>query len=98
MCLAIPGKITQIDESRMAQVDIMGIQRSVSLSLLPKAKLGDYVLVHAGFGIEIVDEESARETLDLVMELAQIDDQMDGASGSGQTNMDMFGADTTTTI
>lgn len=64
MCLAIPGKI--LDDKR---VDFNGVIREVSFDLVPKAKVGDYVLVHAGFAIEIVDLEEAKKTLDLVKEL-----------------------------
>ena len=64
MCLAFPGKI--IDDKR---VDFNGVIREVAFDLVPKAKVGDYVLVHAGFAIEIVDLEEAKKTLDLVKEL-----------------------------
>lgn len=69
MCLAVPGKITEINDERLANVDMMGVEREASLDLVPNAKVGDYVLVHAGFAIEIVPEESAQETLDLMDEL-----------------------------
>ena len=65
MCLAIPGKIQTIGEHRMAKVDIMGVSREASLDLVPEADVGDYVLVHAGFAIQIVDEQFAEETLEL---------------------------------
>jgi hydrogenase expression/formation protein HypC len=69
MCLAIPGKLVSIDgETGMA--DFRGVERRVVLTFVPKAKLGDYVLVHAGFAIQTVDEEDARETLRLLEELA----------------------------
>ena len=66
MCLAIPGKIETIDSDNLATVNIMGVSRSVSVDLTPNAQVGDYVLVHAGFAIEIVDAEYARETIDLI--------------------------------
>ncbi len=69
MCLAIPGKIVGIDEGNLASVDIMGIERQTSLDLVPDAKIGDYVLVHAGFAIEIIPEDSVAESLDLISEL-----------------------------
>ena len=77
MCLAIPGKITSIGDNGMAQVDFMGISREASLDLLPDAKVGDYILVHAGFGIEVVDEASAQETLDLIREINDVAGVMD---------------------
>jgi len=69
MCLAIPAKVTSIGENCMADVDIMGVTRHVSLDLVPEAKVGDHVLVHAGFAIQIVDEEFANETLELLKTL-----------------------------
>jgi hydrogenase expression/formation protein HypC len=65
MCLAIPARVMSIGENRMAEVDIMGVSRHVSLDLVPDASENDYVLVHAGFAIQIVDEEAARESLEL---------------------------------
>jgi len=73
MCLAIPARIESINTSdRMALVDILGIKREVALDLTPRAQTGDYVLVHAGYAIEIVSEESARETLDIICEFPEI--------------------------
>lgn len=66
MCLAIPSKVISVGEFRMADVDIMGVQRTISLDLVPDAKAGDWVLVHAGFAIEVVDEEFANESLELI--------------------------------
>jgi len=67
MCLAIPSKITKI-ENNMATIDVEGIQREASLLLLEDARVGDYVIVHAGFAISKLDEAAARETLDLLRE------------------------------
>lgn len=69
MCLAIPAQITQKNEGNMATVDIMGVTRKVSLDLLPQAEVGDYVLVHAGFGIEVISKEDAQQTLDLINQM-----------------------------
>lgn len=69
MCLAIPAKVVTIDEQRMAEVDIMGVSRKVSLDLVPEATPDDYVLVHAGFALQVVDEETANETLELLKTL-----------------------------
>lgn len=70
MCLAIPARVTSIGEHNMAEVDIMGVSRHVSLDLVPEAQAGDHVLVHAGFAIQVVDEEFANETLELLKQLA----------------------------
>jgi len=72
MCLAIPARIETIDDDRMAQVDILGIKRTVALDLVPKAQIGDFVLVHAGYAIEIISEESAEETLALIREFPEL--------------------------
>lgn len=69
MCLAVPAKIVdRVD--MMATVEVSGVTRQVSLMLLPDAKVGDYVLVHAGFAIQTVDEEEAKRTLELFEEMA----------------------------
>ena len=67
MCLAIPSRITKI-ENNMATIDVEGVQREASLLLLEDAQVGDYVIVHAGFAIQKLDEAAARETLDLLRE------------------------------
>ena len=69
MCLAIPVLIVSI-EGAMACAEVGGVERSISLTLTPEAQVGDYVLVHAGFAISVVDEEEAQETLRLLRELA----------------------------
>jgi len=74
MCLAVPGKI--IDRQDMlATVDINGVQRKVSLMLLPEAKIDEFVLIHAGFAVQTIDEEEARKTMELFKELEQYADQ-----------------------
>ena len=67
MCLAIPSRITKI-ENNMATIDVDGVQREASLLLLEDAQIGDYVIVHAGFAIQKLDESAAQETLDLLRE------------------------------
>lgn len=81
MCLAIPAKIVSIGELSMAEVDILGVTRHVSLDMTPEAKVGDFVLVHAGFAIQIVDEEYAQETLETLRQLDIIQDEV-GAAGA----------------
>ncbi len=73
MCLAIPAQIKSIDpKMRMGEVDILGVTRSVALDLVPKAEVGGWVLVHAGYGIEVVDEQYAQETLDLIRQFPDL--------------------------
>lgn len=74
MCLAVPGRIASIQENLMATVDIAGVTRVVSIDLVPEAKEGDWVLVHAGFALQIVDEEVAKETLDLLRSIPFFED------------------------
>ena len=69
MCLAIPSKITRI-ENNMATIDVDGVQREASLLLLEDAGVGDYVIVHAGFAIQKIDEEAALETIKFLKEAA----------------------------
>lgn len=68
MCLAVPAKVIEIRDA-MGKVELSGVTRDVSLMLLPEAKVGDYVLVHAGFAMQIVEEDSARETNALLAEM-----------------------------
>lgn len=82
MCLAIPMKIEQIKEGGMAEVSAMGAQREVALDLTPDATAGDYVLVHAGFAIEVVDEQYANETLELIQDMAELVDDPLFAEGA----------------
>jgi len=70
MCLAIPALIKSI-EGREAEAEIGGITRRVSLWLTPEARVGDYVLLHTGYAINIIDQEEAEETLRLFEEIAE---------------------------
>lgn len=67
MCLAIPAKIESIEGDR-AEADIRGLKRKIGLALLPDAKVGEYVLLHAGFAIQRIDEHEAEETYRLLEE------------------------------
>lgn len=71
MCLAFPAKVIEIKDS-LAKVELSGVTRDVSLMLLPEAKLGDYVLVHAGFAMQVVQKQEVDEMLALF-------DEMEGA-------------------
>ena len=74
MCLGIPGMVTSIDEPEnglvMGRVNFGGIDREVCLGYTPEAKVGDYVLVHVGFALSVLDPESAHQ---LLADLAEID-------------------------
>ena len=71
MCVAIPALIKTI-EDREAEVETGGITRRVSLWLTPEARVGDYVLVHTGYAINVLDQAEAEETLRLFQELAEL--------------------------
>jgi len=78
MCLAVPAKVIKI-EGTTALVDMMGNQTQADISVLEGVKIGDYVMVHAGFAIQKYDEEEARESLKLIREM--IDKENDGPAG-----------------
>jgi len=71
MCLAVPMKIITI-EGFSATVEAGGVSREINLRLLEDAQVGDYVLVHAGFAIEKIDEQEAKETLELMQQMFQL--------------------------
>jgi hydrogenase expression/formation protein HypC len=82
MCLAIPTLIKSIDGTT-ARAEIGGVERSISLALTPEARVGDYVLVHTGFAIGVIDEKEAQETLQLLEELAEFQaDECSSGPGS----------------
>ena len=72
MCLAIPAKVAALEEGNLATVDILGVTREISVDLTPQVQVGDYVLVHAGFAIQRVEEQDARETLSLLAEMPDL--------------------------
>ena len=71
MCLAIPALVKSIN-GYLAEVDIEGVTRQVSLQLTPEAKVGDYVLLHTGYAISVIDPAEAAETLKLLREMSEI--------------------------
>jgi len=71
MCLAIPAMIKSID-GYQAEADIGGVTRQISIQLTPEAKVGDYILLHTGYSINIIDEAEAEETLRLLKELSEV--------------------------
>lgn len=79
MCLAIPGKIKSIERQyggtvRMAKVQFGGITKEASLEMVPHAREGDYVLVHVGVAISVVDEEEAQATFRYLEEIGELDE------------------------
>ncbi len=74
MCLAIPARIESID-GKQATVELGGTRRDISLWLTPEAEVGDYVLLHAGYAISMIDQKEAEETLRLFQEMAELAEQ-----------------------
>jgi hydrogenase expression/formation protein HypC len=79
MCLAVPGKIVTLLEEknlglRRGKVDFGGIRKEVCLDYTPEAQLGDYVLVHVGFALTVVDEQEAQRVFEVLRELDQLDE------------------------
>ena len=74
MCLGIPMKVVELS-GIAAVVELSGAQREISTALLDEVKIGDWVIVHAGFGIQILDEEEAEETLSLIRQLVEEEEE-----------------------
>lgn len=79
MCLGVPGRIESIRDEQgttMASIDFGGIRKDVCLAYLPDAEIGDYALVHVGFAITRIDEESALETLALIRSIGNLAEEL----------------------
>jgi len=79
MCLAVPGKIVSIFEDdppevRRGKVDFAGVQKEICLAYTPEAVLGDYVLVHVGFSLSVVEEEEAQRIFETLREMEQLEE------------------------
>jgi len=70
MCLAVPGKILSIDENQIANVDFGGVERPVNVSLV-EVDVGDYIIVHAGYAIQVLSEEDALQSLDIFRQMLE---------------------------
>ncbi|GAA2446918.1 HypC/HybG/HupF family hydrogenase formation chaperone [Streptomyces macrosporus] len=82
MCLAVPGRVTGIEErdgTRMARVDFGGVVKDVCLAYLPDVEPGEYVIVHVGFALQRLDEESARASLELFEQLGLLEEEFGDA-------------------
>lgn len=83
MCLGVPGQVTEVREergTRMATVDFGGVTKDICLAYVPEVDVGDYTIVHAGFAITRLDEESALETLRLMREAGILGDEIGGVT------------------
>ncbi|MFD9209286.1 HypC/HybG/HupF family hydrogenase formation chaperone [Streptomyces sioyaensis] len=99
MCLAVPGKVLDIEErdgTRMATVDFGGVVKEVCLEYVPDLRVGEYAIVHVGFALQRLDEESARQTLALFEELGllqeEFGDPWEAAAASGAGDGAVAGA------
>ncbi|TQK42731.1 hydrogenase maturation protein HypC [Streptomyces sp. SLBN-118] len=78
MCLAVPGRVLDIEErdgTRMASVDFGGVVKEVCLEYLPDLQIGEYAIVHVGFALQRLDEESAKQTLELFSTLGMLQEE-----------------------
>jgi hydrogenase expression/formation protein HypC len=85
MCLGIPGKIQEIYDdhgTKMAKVDFGGVSREVCIEVIPEAKPGDWTIIHAGFALNLLSEEEAQETLEILQQMAELADDEDLYHGS----------------
>jgi hydrogenase expression/formation protein HypC len=80
MCLAVPVQVVSI-EGNEAEVEIGGVRRQVSIMLTPEVKVGDYVLLHTGYAINVIDEAEAQETLKLLTEMISLSDDAEEIEG-----------------
>ncbi|GMQ79074.1 MAG: HypC/HybG/HupF family hydrogenase formation chaperone [Anaerolineae bacterium] len=88
MCLGIPGKIVEtyeVNHLQMGKIDFGGVIREVCLAYVPEAGIGDYAIVHVGFAISQLSEEEAQETLALIREIADVDQELGVERDSGDT-------------
>ncbi len=79
MCLGIPGKIIEVYETNglpMGKIDFGGVIKEACLAYVPEAQVGDYTIVHVGFALNIIDEEEAQKTLELLSEIGALDDEL----------------------
>ena len=81
MCLAIPGKIIQLDETldpafRTGKVSFEGVVRQVNFSMVPEARVDDYVLVHVGVALNTIDEEEAKRVFEYLKEIGEVDEEL----------------------
>ena len=86
MCLGVPGKIVEIYENsglQMGKIDFGGVTREACLAYVPEAKVGDYTLIHVGFALNLISEEEAQETLDLLRQISDLDQELGPENSTG---------------
>ncbi len=83
MCLGIPAKVIELYENngmQMGKVDFGGVIKETCMAYVPEVKVGDYTLIHVGFALNIIDEQEAMETLELLRQIEAIEDEIPGVS------------------
>ena len=93
MCLGIPGKVIEIydtDGVRMGKIDFGGLVKEVCLAYVPEVVVGDYTIVHVGFAITQLDEQSAQESLALVQQIRSLDEEL-GVGEAGEAKHALSG-------
>ncbi len=84
MCLGIPGKVTELYQAngmKMGKVDFGGVVREACLEYLPEIQVGDYTIIHVGFGISRLDEKEAHETLELLKQMDMLSSELPPSEG-----------------
>lgn len=84
MCLGIPGKVTELYQAngmKMGKVDFGGVVREACLEYLPQIQVGDYTIIHVGFGISRLDEKEARETLEILQQMDMLANELPDGKG-----------------
>ena len=79
MCLGIPGKIIEVYETNglpMGKIDFGGVIKEACLAYVPEAQVGDYTIVHVGFALNVIDEDEAQKTLELLSEIGALDEEL----------------------
>ena len=79
MCLGVPGKIIEIYDNgglSMGVIDFGGVRREACLAYVPEAQVGDYTIIHVGFALNLISEEEAMETLDLLRQIANLENEL----------------------
>jgi hydrogenase expression/formation protein HypC len=83
MCLGIPAKVLELYENngmQMGKVDFGGVIKEICMAYVPEVKVGDYTLIHVGFALNIIDEQEAMETMELLRQIEAIEDEIPSIS------------------
>ncbi len=83
MCLAVPAQLVAVNDF-IGTIELTGVTRDVNLMLVPEAKVGDFVLVHAGCAVQVVDEEEAKATMDAFKELEELEQDYFAGKNAGR--------------